>query len=60
MVGLVGIAKTALAPHGQFAVHGELWDAVSDQPLKPGDEAEVTGVEGLRLHVKPYSQQKEA
>lgn len=60
MIGLVGIAKTALTPHGQFAVHGELWEAVSERPLQAGEEAEVTGVEGLRLHVKPYSQQKEA
>lgn len=59
MVGLVGIAKTALAPQGQLAVHGELWEAVSEQPLRPGDEAEVTGVEGLRLRVKPFSKKKE-
>ena len=60
MVGLVGIVKTALAPHGQFAVHGELWEAVSEQPLQPGDEAEVTGVDGLRLRVRPLPKQKEA
>ena len=60
MVGLVGIVKTALTPHGQVAVHGELWDAVSDQPLQPGEEAEVTRVDGLRLHVKPLSNRKEA
>ncbi|HLZ35362.1 MAG TPA: nodulation protein NfeD [Nitrospira sp.] len=60
MVGLVGIVKTSLTPHGQVAVHGELWEAVSEQPLQPGDEAEVTGVDGLRLHVKPLSTQKEA
>lgn len=60
MVGLIGIVKTALTPHGQVAVHGELWDAISDQPLQPGDAAEVIGVNGLRLHVKPVPQQKEA
>jgi membrane-bound serine protease (ClpP class) len=59
MVGLVGVAKTALAPQGQLAVHGELWEAVSEQPLSPGEEAEVTGVDGLRLHVKPYLKKKE-
>jgi membrane-bound serine protease (ClpP class) len=59
MVGLVGIVKTALTPHGQLAVHGELWEAVSEQPLQPGDEAEITRMDGLRLHVKPLSQQKE-
>ena len=41
MVGLVGIARTALAPDGQLAVRGELWAAVSEQPLSAGDEAEV-------------------
>ena len=60
MVGLVGIAKTALAPHGQLAVHGELWEATSDQPLRAGDEAEVVRMDGLRLYVKPLSTQKEA
>lgn len=58
MVGLVGIVKTALVPQGQLAVRGELWEAVSDQPLRPGDEAEVTGVDGLRLRVKPSSKKK--
>ena len=55
MIGLVGIVKTALTPHGQLAVHGELWEAVSEQPLQPGDKAEVTRLDGLRLHVKPVS-----
>jgi len=59
MVGLVGIVRTALTPHGQVAVHGELWEAISEQPLQPGDEAEVTSVDGLRLRVKPLSAQKE-
>ena len=60
MVGLVGIVKTALTPHGQLAVHGELWEAISDRPLQPGDKAEVVRVEGLRLYVKPLSKQTEA
>ncbi|WP_455244117.1 NfeD family protein [Petrachloros mirabilis] len=60
MVGLVGIVKTALTPHGQISVHGELWDAVSAEPLQPGEEAEIISVKGLRLHVKPVPQQKEA
>ena len=59
MVGLVGIARTALAPDGQLAVRGELWEAVSDQPVSAGDEVEVTSVDGLRLHVKPYLKKKE-
>jgi membrane-bound serine protease (ClpP class) len=60
MVGLVGIVKTALVPQGQLAVHGELWEAISDLPLQPGDKAEVIRVDGLRLYVKPLSNQTEA
>ncbi len=55
MIGLVGIVTTALTPQGQVAVHGELWQAVSEVPLQPGDEAEVVRLDGLRLFVKPVS-----
>lgn len=59
LIGLVGIVKTALAPYGQVAVHGELWRAFSEQPLQPGDEAEITAVDGLCLHVKALSKKRE-
>ena len=55
MVGLVGVAKTALTPQGKILVHGELWDAISEQAIQPGDQVEVTRVEGLKLSVKPAS-----
>jgi membrane-bound serine protease (ClpP class) len=60
MVGLIGIARTAVAPQGQLSVHGELWEAVSDHPLQPGDRAEVIKVEGLTLHVRPIVHEHEA
>jgi membrane-bound serine protease (ClpP class) len=59
MVGLVGIARTALTPDGQLAVRGELWEAVSEQPVSAGDQVEVMAVDGLRLRVKPYQKTKE-
>ena len=55
LVGMVGIVKTPLAPQGQVAVRGELWEAISEVPLQPGEKAEVTGIDGLRLSVKPIS-----
>ncbi len=60
MVGLVGIAKTPLSPHGQLAIHGELWDAVSDAPTPVGTSARVLRVEGLTLYVTPMDPTKEA
>jgi len=60
MIGAIGIAKTALRPNGQLAIHGELWDAVSDSPVEPGTSARVLRVEGLTLYVTPVLQKKEA
>jgi membrane-bound serine protease (ClpP class) len=56
MVGLVGVAKTALNPRGQIAVHGELWEAMSDRPVEAGVTVVVTGIEGLKLRVKSTSE----
>jgi membrane-bound serine protease (ClpP class) len=53
MVGTVGVAKTTLAPQGKIMIHGEIWDALSEHPLEPGDRVEVVRMEGLRLYVKP-------
>ena len=60
MIGLIGEVRTALAPRGQVSIRGELWEAVSDAPMQPGDRAEVTRVEGLHLHVKPVLRKHEA
>jgi membrane-bound serine protease (ClpP class) len=53
MVGEVATARTDVAPHGQVFLHGELWDAMSETPIRKGDEAEVRSVEGLTLKVVP-------
>ncbi len=60
MIGSVGIAKTALRPDGKLAIHGELWDAISDAPIEPGTSAKVLRVEGLTLYVTPVLHKKEA
>ena len=52
LVGEQGVVRQALDPRGKVAVHGELWDAVSEVTLAPGDEVEVTGVEGMLLRVR--------
>ena len=54
MIGEIAMAKTDVAPHGQVFLHGELWEAISEQPIRRGEEAEVTSVEGLTLKVAPH------
>lgn len=53
MIGSIGIAKTDLNPRGQIALHGEIWDAISQAPIQQGEAAEVTSVQGLTLTVTP-------
>ena len=53
LVGLEGIAKSKLAPHGSVFVQGELWnaDAVGGD-IAEGDAIVVEEVKGLRLKVR--------
>ena len=60
LIGMAGVAKTDLRPSGQILVHGELWEAISEEPLKAGAQIQVTGIDGLTLRVRPkLSGQKE-
>jgi membrane-bound serine protease (ClpP class) len=51
-VGLTGEAKTDVHATGQVFVHGEYWNARSDEPVSKGDRVKVTAVDGLTLTVK--------
>lgn len=53
MIGTVAVAKTDVAPRGTVLLQGELWDAVSEEPIHAGDEVEVTTLSGLTLTVQP-------
>jgi membrane-bound serine protease (ClpP class) len=57
LVGRIGEVRQRLAPLGQVQVAGELWAAEIDlhEPaIEEGARVEVTGVEGLRLRVRPW------
>ncbi|MEX2523933.1 MAG: nodulation protein NfeD [Gammaproteobacteria bacterium] len=43
--------------HGRVYVHGEIWNARSDDDLQPGDKAKVTGMDGLVLQVEPLKEE---
>ncbi|MCW5891848.1 MAG: nodulation protein NfeD [bacterium] len=53
MLGLHGEVRQRLAPQGMVLVAGEYWSARSDVPIEPGTPIEVTGIDGLVLHVRP-------
>ncbi len=56
MIGLEAEVKEWEGSKGKVFVHGELWRAKSDAPLKPGDKAFVLSLKGLTLKVKPFEE----
>jgi len=56
LVGMTVTAQTDIAPHGRVLLQGELWEAISDEVIKQGENAVVKAVDGLRLVVKRSNQ----
>ena len=52
MIGEMGTARTDLAPSGRVFVHGELWTAETEEPVRTGEKVKVIEVlDGLKLKV---------
>jgi membrane-bound serine protease (ClpP class) len=51
MVGEVGVVVSNLEPEGKVQVHGEIWDAYSEQPAQKGQKVKVLLVDGLKVKV---------
>jgi membrane-bound serine protease (ClpP class) len=52
LIGEKGIATTTIAPEGKVSIHGEFWNAISDQNIEVGEKVQVIGVKNLRLNIK--------
>lgn len=52
LIGETGVARTDVEQSGSVFVHGEHWNAWSDQRIPANSEIEVVGVEGMMLKVK--------
>lgn len=55
LIGRKGLVKQSIDPEGVVFVHGEIWRAVSEEKMEPGDKIQVEGVDGLVLKVKRLS-----
>jgi membrane-bound serine protease (ClpP class) len=53
LIGITGTAKTDIYNEGMVFVHGEIWRAWSDIPIKAGEKVIVEKVEELKLKVHP-------
>jgi membrane-bound serine protease (ClpP class) len=48
----IGMARSPLAPRGKVFVHGEIWDAIAEEPVATGEPVEVVAVRNLTLAVR--------
>jgi membrane-bound serine protease (ClpP class) len=57
MLNTQGIVVTPLADgaEGMIRIHGELWRAISNQPVPEGKSVRVTKIDGLKLYVEPVA-----
>ena len=60
MLGKVGEVKQWKKNEGKVFVNGELWQAVSEIPLAPGDRVVIQNVEGLILKVNYWKDENGA
>lgn len=56
LLGSVGWALDDFDGHGQVRVHGEIWNADSENPVRRGDQVRVTAVDGLTLHIESHEE----
>jgi membrane-bound serine protease (ClpP class) len=59
LIGQIAVAKESLAPDGKVFVHGELWNATSEDIVPEGSRVEVIGVENLWLKVRKIGDTKQ-
>ncbi len=52
LVGEEGVAESGIAAVGKVFIHGEYWDAESDEPIEKGDRVEVVEARKFKLKVK--------
>jgi membrane-bound serine protease (ClpP class) len=59
LIGEIAVARESLAPDGKVFVHGELWNATSEDIVPVGARVEVIGVENLWLKVRKIGDTKQ-
>jgi len=53
LLGEIGVVKEPILKEGKVFVHGELWSAISKDPIEKGAKVRVVKVENLVLEVEP-------
>jgi membrane-bound serine protease (ClpP class) len=60
MIGDVAVADSDIDPQGRVFLHGEYWNAVSDEPITEGEKVEILSVDSLEVRVARREQREES
>jgi membrane-bound serine protease (ClpP class) len=60
LIGLHAVTLDRLGPEGRVRIGDEVWSAISKTPVDPGAGVEITGVDGLRLTVRPLAKEAQS
>lgn len=52
IIGEIGVARTKISAKGKVFVHGEIWNATSEEVIRKGEKIRVIGIEGLTLRIQ--------
>ncbi|MCH8272169.1 MAG: NfeD family protein [Candidatus Marinimicrobia bacterium] len=52
LIGSIGIARSDVGKTGKINIHGEIWNAFSDETISAGESVEVISIEGLNMKIK--------
>ncbi len=52
LIGETGRALTPISPRGKVFIHGEIWNARSEEPIAKNSEVEVVKIDGMTVWVK--------
>lgn len=58
LIGMTGVAIIRVAPQGKVFVHGEYWNAFSEEVIEAGEAVEVIKLVGLKVKVKKTNNNK--
>ena len=57
LIGSVGSVLSDFDTTGRIRVHGETWNARTEQPMHSGDRVTITAIDGLMLHIEPTEEE---
>ncbi len=52
LIGEAGRALTPISPRGKVFIHGEIWNARSEEPIAKNSEVEVVKIDGMVIWIK--------